>query len=257
MNKELSVVIVHHNTPDLLKRCLASIYSGAKDLLFEVIVVDNASESLGSINEDFPLAKVILNKKNLGFAKANNQGIAASEGEYVLFLNPDTEVGIDSLKKMLNFMKLNRDIGILGPKLVFPDGSLQLSCRKFYTVRSILTRRIPFLKAVLGLKAEEDHLMVHNNHKVIMNVDWLLGACMMTKRDILIKLGGFDESYPLYFEDVDLCYRVKKTGLRVVYNPDFTIVHHHRRESAKSFTSKTIRHILSAVRFSIKYGLPF
>ncbi len=255
---KISIIIVHYNTPDLLERCLNSIYVKSQSFPFEVFVVDNSLSSLawkGSYK--FPSVRVIRNGLNLGFAKANNQALKLSGGEYVLFLNPDTEVRPGSLEGMYAFMKQNDNVGILGPKLVFPDGSLQLSCRRFYTIRSILTRRIAFLKVVFGFKPEEEHLMISNDHKAETDVDWVLGACMMARKDVLTMLGGFDDSYHLYFEDVDLCYRVKKMGLRVVYNPDFTIVHHHRRESAKSFTSKTIRHILSAVRFSIKYGLPF
>jgi len=254
---KLSIVIVHYNTPDLLKICLKSIYAQAYNFQYEVFVVDNASERFDGIELGFPLVKIIRNKSNLGFSKANNQGLKSAVGEYILFLNPDTEVLKGSIENMLGFLESNPDVGVLGPKLVYPDGSLQLSCRRFYTLRAILMRRVSFARRLFNHKILLDHLMLDDESESMKDADWLIAACIMLPKRVLDKIGGFDEGYRLYFEDVDLCYRIKKEGLRVVYYPDSTVIHHHRRESAKGFSKKTIWHALSAARFFRKYGWSF
>jgi len=251
---ELSIIIVYHNAIDLLRNCLTSIYMQNYGFAYEVIVVDNASESLCGIEENFPQTHIIRNNINLGFAKANNQGLKYARGKFILFLNPDTEVNKDSIEKMLAFMGNNPDVGVLGAKLLYPDGSLQLSCRRFYSVRSILLRRIALIRSLFGRKLLDEHLMADWNHDSVRQVDWLFAACMMASRKILQEINGFDECYRLYFEDVDLCYRIKQYGLKAIYYPEAVIIHHHQRESAGKFSKKTIWHIQSAIRFFNKFG---
>ena len=254
---DLSIVIVNFNTEKLLAQCLDSIYASAPDLKLEIIVVDNASSGFQAFPKVYPGIKVIRNRANLGFARANNQGLNEACGDFVLFLNPDTEVTKGSLEKMIGYIRNNPGIGILGPKLVYPDGSLQLSCRRFYTLRAIILSRIPVFKLVFGSKARDEHLMADWGHDRVKDVDWVLGACILASRSELLELGGFDQAYRLYFEDVDLCYRMKNKGLRIIYYPDSVIIHHHRRESAKLFSRKAFPHIAGALRFFRKYGWSF
>lgn len=254
---EVSIIIVHYNTPDLLKKCLESIYTQNYNFTYEVIVLDNASKSLCGITEDFPQVRIIRNNTNRGFAKANNQGLKSATGSYILFLNPDTEIRKGSLENMLKFIRQNVDIGVVGPKLIYPDGTLQLSCRRFYSLRAILMKRIPLARRLFNRRILDGHLMLEDGYDSIKEVDWLIGACLMIPRDLLNKIRGFDEGYRLYFEDVDLCYRIKKQGLRIVYYPDSTVIHHHRRDSAKGLSLKTVCHIFSSVRFFIKFGWVF
>lgn len=254
---KLSIVIVHYNTLDLLKRCLKSIYAQVYNFQYEVFVIDNASEGFENIELGFPLVKIIRNKSNLGFSRANNQGLKSAVGEYILFINPDTEVLKGSLDKMLEFLESNLNVGVVGPKLVYPDGSLQLSCRRFYTLRAILMRRVLFSDWLFNRKILINHLMLDDKCEFAKDADWLIAACIMLPKRVLDSIGGFDEGYRLYFEDVDLCYRIKKEGLRVVYYPGSIVIHHHRRDSAKGFSRKTIWHILSAIRFFHKYGWSF
>lgn len=254
---ELSIIIVNYNCERLLGRCLNSIFVFAPGLEYEVIVVDNASEHFEEIPKRFPQVKVIRNAVNAGFARANNQGLKAACGRFVLFLNPDTEITKGSLEGMVKYLKVNPGTGVLGPKLVYPDGALQFSCRKFYTVRAILLRRFPFLKLFFGSRALKEHLMSEWDHNVPRDVDWVLAACLMAPRSILLEAGGFDEKYRLYFEDVDLCYRMKQKGLRVMYYPDSIIIHHHRRDSARFLSPKAVPHIISALRFFSKFGWSF
>jgi hypothetical protein len=251
---KLSIIIVHYNTPDLLNNCLKSIYAQDYRFNYEVIVIDNASKLFTGIEKKFPQAKIIRNYSNSGFAKANNQGLKLSRGEYILFLNPDTEVLKDSLEKMIEFLELHPDTGALGPKLIYPDGALQFSCRKFYSVRTILMSRLSIARCIFNRKILNDHLMLDNLKDSATQADWLMAACIMLPKRMLEKIGGFDEGYRLYFEDVDLCYRIKQTGAKIIYYPIPTVMHHHRRDSAKGLSVKTIWHIASAVRFFNKFG---
>jgi hypothetical protein len=255
----LSIVIVSYNSKNHLTQCLESIYTQEHNLNYEVIVVDNASTdaSVSLVKERFPQVQLISNKVNLGFAKANNIGVEAVKGEYILFLNPDTVIQKNALKKMVNFMKENIDAGVVGPKLLNSDGSIQFSCRRFYNFRTILFRRTLLGKVFPNSQLLKYHLMADWNHNEVKEVDWVLAACLMTRRGILEKIGYFDEKYKMYFEDVDLCKRVKETGYKVYYYHDAVVVHHHQRESAQRFSIKTIWHIQSAIRFFNKYGWKF
>ncbi|MFH1369561.1 MAG: glycosyltransferase family 2 protein [Elusimicrobiota bacterium] len=250
---ELSIIIVCYNSLGHLKRCFDSIINSHDNLSKEVVVVDNGSSdgSAEFVKSSFPQFKLIENGKNMGFACANNIGIKNSRGKYLLILNPDTEIAADSLEKLVEFLKNTGDAGAVGPKLLYPDGSLQLSCRSFYTVRTILFRRI---LTHLNPKLERDHLMLDWDHNSVKEVDWVLAACLLTTREVMEKAGYFDEKYRLYFEDVDFCYRIKQLGYKTYYFPFSTVTHHHQRESAKGFSNKTLWHLQSMVRFFNKHG---
>lgn len=256
---DLSIVIVTYNSSIFIKECIGSLLNQSDLLKKEIIVIDNASsdDTAKIIKFNFPAVNLLQNYRNLGFAKANNHGAKVSQGKYILFLNPDTIIQNATLEKMIQFMEINSDAGIIGPKLLYPDGSLQFSCRQFYTVRAILMRRTFLGKLFPNSKSLKNHLMSDWNHNTIKDVDWVLGACLMIRRDILEKAGYFDEKYKIYFEDVDLCYRVKKLGYKVYYFPEATAIHYHQRESAKKLSMKTIWHILSAIRFFNKFGWKF
>jgi len=253
---DASIIIVSYNSASFLEKCIESIINSQNYLDIEVIVVDNASTdgSVELIKSNFTIVKLIRNDLNFGFAKGNNIGISAAKGEYVLFLNPDTILCQDTLSKMVNFMKNTPDAGALGPKLIYPNSSLQLSCRHFYNLRTIFLRRTILGKIFPNSRLLRYHLMSDWDHNTTQEVDWVLGACLMVPRKVLEKVGYFDEKYKMYFEDVDLCYRIKKAGYKVYYYPGATVIHHHQRESAKKFSMKTIWHIQSAIRFFNKFG---
>lgn len=222
----------------------------------EIIVIDNASSdnSVEVIKINFPQVRLIQNSANVGLARANNQGVRLTRGEYILFLNPDTVVQRHSMEKMVDFLKNNDNVAIVAPKLINPDGSIQLSCRQFYNLRTIILRRTFLGKVFINSKLVKEHLLLNRNHSEILEVDWILGACFLTKRDIFENIGCFDENYPLYFEDVDLCYRAKNASYKVIYFPKATVIHHHQRESAKKFSKKTLWHIKSSIKFFNKHG---
>ncbi len=253
---DLSIVIVSYNSSSFLRSCIKSVSNTEDSLNKEIIVVDNTSrdDSVRLVKLNFPSVRLIENNKNVGFAKANNIGIKLARGRCTLFLNPDIVVRQNALDKMINFLKANKNIGIIGPKLLYPNGNLQLSCRSFYNIRTIILRRTFLAKLFPNSKLLKHHLMLEYSHDKIQEVDWVFAACLMVRREVLNEVGYFDEGYRMYFEDVDLCYRMKKAGYKVCYYPEAVVTHHHRRDSAQRFSKKTIWHIQSAIRFFNKYG---
>ncbi len=231
---DLSIIIVNWNARDYLRKCLESVYINSDQLSLEVFVVDNGSvdNSVDMIKRDFPDVSLIENKSNHGFGAANNQALRRCAGEFALILNPDTEVCPGSLRKMVDFLRQNPRAGAVGAKLLNPDGSIQLTCaRNFPTIvteffwLTTLFRRFPKNRLV-GY-----YLMSYWDHKDERAVDCLSGACVLVRRDILQKLDFFDEDYFMYGEDVDLCYRIKKSGWQIWYLPEAQLIHYGRGSS--------------------------
>lgn len=283
---DLSIIILNYNQKNFLMQCLRNIEEANLKLAYEVIILDNASkdrsrkmlekiekiEETGiskgdregrkenNINKEGSL-KIILNKKNLGYAKANNIGIKIAKGEYILILNPDVIIVPNVLEKIVGYLKEHPEIGILGPQLLNPNGEVQYSCFRFpkwyipFLRRSFLGG-FPWLKDKLA-----KYLYANWDHQSIKEVDWLLGACLLAKRDFLLNnLNGFDEKYFLYFDDVDLCQRCRQKSKKVVYYPKVSLCHFHQRMSAKHlafpslFSKITWIHILSALKYFKKWG---
>lgn len=222
---ELSIIIVNWNTKDLLRDCLQSIYQNSPKGEFDVFVVDNASTdgSLSMIKKEFPQVELIENNKNLGFARANNQGIRESEGKYVLLLNSDTVVKKNSLNNLVDFMKNRDNVGVAGPRILKPNGNVEESCGFFPSPWAVfltkLNRKINFLGRFKSLKAS--HLALAEEKEV----DWVAGACMLVRRKSFEKAGLLDEKIFMYFEDVDWCCRIKKAGWKICFTPSAEIVH--------------------------------
>ena len=254
----VSVLIIHYNTPSLLKRCLTSLFEQDQGISFQVLVVDNASPdtSVRSLVPIFPNIKFLFNCENLGFARACNQGIEISQAPYVLLLNPDTVLPPGGLKDLVDFMEGFPNTGMCGPKLVNSDGSLQYSCRRFPSVRTLILR-ITRLERVFT-KARDAYLMVDWDHAGIREVDWVIGAAMMLRRDALDAIDAFDDNFFMYYEDLDLCYRLWQNGWKVCYNPNIAIVHDHRRMSAQLLPNRqSWIHIQSFLRLFSKLPLPW
>jgi len=257
MQNKVSIVIVSYNTKDFLRACLASISDHYPGLLPRVTVVDNASGdgTVSSVETEFPEVRLIKNSANLGYARAVNQGIEASDTPYVLVLNPDIEVRAGSVENMVTFMDSHGDAGIAGARLVYPDGTLQPSCRTFYTLPVVLLRRTFLGKLFPNAKAVRDHLMADWDHKTNRPVDWVIGASMIVRKEAFERVGGMDERFFLYLEDVDWCSRMRKHGYRVYYVADAEMKHHHRRESARLLPDrKFMAHLLSTFRYYDKWG---
>ena len=226
---EVSVIIVNYRTNALLLECLSSLYTTPTDLAFEVIVVDNASgDGTGSlVPRRFPELRLVVNGKNVGFARATNQGMALARGELLFWLNPDTIVLNGALAELAAFLRSHPDAGAVGPKLIGPDGSLQYSCRAFPSFSTVLFTRQSILRRLWPSNPlSRRYLLSDWDHAKVRAVDWLSGAALMTTRAVVNQVGPLDERFFLFNEDVDWCRRVKAAGYLVYYNPNAVVMHH-------------------------------
>ncbi|MGQ9602714.1 MAG: glycosyltransferase [bacterium] len=255
-DRSISIIIVSYNTRDLLRNCLRSILNDDSGLISEIIVVDNNSSdgSPEMVSQEFPGVTLIRNQQNLGYAKAVNQGIQKSKSDYFLILNPDIEVLEGAIINLWRFMESHQDAGIAGAQLLNPDGSIQLSCRTFYTFTVFLLRRTPLGRLFPDAKLLKKHLMMDWDHQSDREVDWVIGACLMVRRSAFESVGGMDERFFLYFEDVDWCYRMRKNGWQVYYVHSAKMKHLHRRDSARLLPTKNVAaHFLSMMHFYDKW----
>jgi exopolysaccharide biosynthesis polyprenyl glycosylphosphotransferase len=254
----LSIIIVNYNSRELLKNCLQSIQSNIEIQEVEIFVADNDSHdgSVEMVRNNFPEVEIIANESNVGYSKAINQAIRPSLGKYILILNADTIVTPGAIQTLLSFMENHPDCGVSGPKLSYPDGKLQYSCRTYQTFKTILFRRTILGNIFPGSKVLRDHLMLDWDHCQEREVDWLQGSALMVRRSSINQTGPMDERYFLYFEDVDLCYRMKNGGWKVRYVPQAEVIHYYRRASyGKSiFNRDLLVHLTSMLRYHDKWS---
>lgn len=252
---KLSIVIVCWNVREDLIRCLRSIEENRPSYSFEIIVVDNASTdgTIDVIKKDFSKVTVLANNENRGFAAANNQGIEISKGEYILFLNPDTIVHPYSLDNLINFLDNNDDVGACGPKLLNSDGTTQRSVRRFPSFRGALHRHTAF--RFLGIFKDEykKWMMKDFGYNRQTDVEQLMGAALITRRSVVQQVGMMDESFFLYYEEVDLCYRIKHAGWRNVFLPGVRITHLGGRSAKQIPVDKHIMAMASLLKFFRKH----
>ncbi|MCL4296043.1 MAG: glycosyltransferase family 2 protein [Anaerolineae bacterium] len=256
--KILSAIVVTHNHADFLARCLDSLVPEVMRLGGEVIVVDNCSaDASAAIAGRYPEICLRINQKKRGFAANSNYGMALAEGRYLLLLNPDTEVLPDALENLIRFMDDHPDVGLCGARLLFPNGEIQPSPRRFPTVGSFIARRTPLRIFMQNSRFNRRHLMLNIDHSQPQAVDWLLGACLFVRREALEDVGPLDEGYFLYVEDIDWARRMHQVGWKVYYVPSAQIIHHHLAVSDKYFLSqRMLIHTLSMLRYIRKFLLP-
>ncbi len=253
---DLSVVIVSFNVRNYLLNCIRSVQKATGPYSVEIIVVDNASEdsSVQSVRETFPDVKLISNLVNAGFGSACNQGAEAATGTYLLFLNPDTLVGESVFTELIPFMEKTPDAGLTGCRILNEDGTLQLACRRSFPTPWVAFTRLTglsslFPKSPLFAKYNLTYLDEHSLH----SVDAVSGSFMLMPRKVFELTGGFDETFFMYGEDLDLCYRVKEAGYKVYYQPSASIVHFKGR--SKSDRVDTRYFFYESMRiFSRKHG---
>ena len=241
----------------MLDNCLESVYRTIEKTQFEVILVDNSSkdDGLESILKRYTKIQFINNSKNVGFARANNQGAKIASGDFLLFINPDTIMIEDAVEAMLGYIRSDSSIGILGPKVLNQDQTIQFSCRKFPTVWSGLFNRYSLMTRLFpNNRYSKDYLMLDYDHNSICSVDWVSGCCMMMSESTLKKTGGFDENYFLFIEDVDLCRVIKEQGLRVVYFPNAKIFHKISSSNARATPQMIIKRHQGMIYYNQKYG---
>jgi hypothetical protein len=224
---DVSVVIVNWNAKDVLRGCLESVFAETRGVEYEVIVVDNASSdsSAEMVRDEFPQAKVIANGENRGFAAGNNDGIAAANGRYVLLLNPDTIIRGGAIQKAAAFADAHEDAGVVGCRVWDPDGSRQYTCHRFPSVVNTFCAATGLAAALPTNRFFGGTLMRWWEHNETREVDAVAGCFMLVRREALEEVGGLDERYFMYVEEIDWCYRFRKAGWNVYFYHEAEIVH--------------------------------
>jgi N-acetylglucosaminyl-diphospho-decaprenol L-rhamnosyltransferase len=254
----LSVITVTHNHDRYIKTCLDALVPQVEQIGGEVIVIDNCSDDRSAaIGQTYGNIRLHINSERRGFSANYNYGMAIAKGRYLLLLNPDTEVLPNSLITLIEFMDSHGDVGLCGAQLLFPDGSVQPSPRRFPSWRSVIARRSPLRSFLKDSSFNRHHLMLDADRSQPRPVDWLLGACLFVRRECLNHVGPLDEGFFLYVEDIDWARRIHQANWQVYYVPTAQIVHHHLAVSDKQLLSRyTWLHISSMIRYARKYFLP-
>lgn len=226
----LSIIVLSYNTKKLTLNCLNFLIKEYKDFIqkkeIEVIVVDNNSSD-GTVESlrNFGNLEIVKNNTNYGFSKGNNIGAKKAKGEYILFLNSDTKVENQGLLSMTNFLNQNESVGILGGKLLNPDGTQQRSCGNFYNLFNL----------IISLLGGERVGLIRKKPEKTQKVDWVSGASLMIRRNLFEKLKGFDENFFMYIEDMELCFRAKSIGFLTYFFPNVKIIHQELGSSNRNF----------------------
>ncbi len=249
---DLAIVIVNYNTCDLLRDCLHSIYRSQGDISYRVIVVDNNSpdDSPAMVEAEFPQAELIACRQNGGFAWANNRGLLRTgfnpDGSprpkaprYALLLNPDTILPPTGLADMITFMDEHPQVGAAGPKLVRPDGSLDLACRRSFPSPEVSFYRMVGLSRLFPASPRFGRYnMTFADPDQPLAVDSVVGAFMLVRREAIAQAGLLDETYFMYGEDLDWAYQIKAHGWQIYYNPAVTVTHVKRAASRGSLKAR-------------------
>ena len=251
----LSIIIVNWNVRELLRACLLSLARapGAADA--EIIVVDSASTdgSADMLRRDFPSVRLIACGSNVGFSAGNNLALAAASADLVLCLNPDTEIVGDALQVMAAYLRANPAAGVVGPQLRYPDGTVQSSRRRFPTFLTALLESTILQQWFPRNRWLARYYVADVPDSITQDVDWLMGACFMLRRSLFTQLGGFDESFFMYSEELDWMRRIKSAGWRIVFLPGAVVIHHEGKSSEQVAPLRHIRFQTSKIRYFYKY----
>jgi N-acetylglucosaminyl-diphospho-decaprenol L-rhamnosyltransferase len=257
----LGAVIVNYKTPDLVIKCVSSLLEHGIVEAGHIVVVENGSgdNSLDALKATLPFGvKLVDAQLNGGFGAGVNLGVKELETEFVLVLNPDTYFVDKSINSVLERLKSDPTIGLAGLDLVYPGGERQYSARRFYSLLDIFARRTKLGRSQLMQRRTKRHLMQDEIDKgLAFDADWVMGTGFLIRKSVFDALGGMDESYFLYMEDVDLCARTWEYGYRVVAFPGATLVHDHQRASSAGMLSWAGKqHLRSLFIFYKKYKVP-
>lgn len=225
---DVSICVVNWNTRALLADCLRSILADGQEVTFEVIVVDNAShdDSADMVREKFPQVRLITNDRNEGFARANNQAFQLARGRHVLLLNSDTVVLPGALTKLVKYLDEHPQVGVVGPELLNPDGTIQRSCwRGFPSLRAAFVDAFYLWRLVPHSRLVRLSELLDSPDDEPIEVDHVLGACMAVRREVINQVGGMDEDFFLFLEETEWCYRIKKAGWKICFLPAAKIIH--------------------------------
>jgi GT2 family glycosyltransferase len=260
----VSIIVVNYKNPALLRLSLKSIKrSIGSDFDYEIVVVDVVSsvETRNVVREEFENIKLLKYVTNIGYTKAVNAGLSAADGDFIIIFNPDIIPLDGSIEKLTEYLKLNPQIGLVGPQLLNFDGSRQDSCFGFYTPLTVLSRRsfignLPNLKKIIN-----KYLLRDKDLTKPLAVDWLMGSAYMTSKQALKRVGPLDEKFFMYMSDVDWARRFWENGYSVVYCPLAKMYHYHQRASKGRWAFLDILvnrfarwHIKDAIKYFRKYG---
>jgi N-acetylglucosaminyl-diphospho-decaprenol L-rhamnosyltransferase len=241
-----AVVVTHGDRPELAE-CLASLAPQVD----EIVVVANTPDPLPGLPEG---TRVIKNRKRQGFAANANEGFAATRAPFIVLANPDTVAEPDAVRLLHAFALANHCAGIVGPQLRWPDGRWQPSRRRFPTVGGTIVRRTPLRRLLHPYERQRAHYLLDERPSEPVSADWMLGAFLLLKRDLLDELGGFDPRFPLYGEDIDLCYRAAKAGWERWYVPQAIVMHRYEAVvDRRLLTRRTLWHWRGIARFVRKH----
>lgn len=246
---KLSIIIVNWNTMSLLQCCLRSLKPEIDNGESEIIVVDNASSdgAIDMVRTEFPTVTLIANSKNLSFATGTNQGLSEASGKFVMLLNPDTELTEGTTERLMKFLDTHSDAAAAAPKLIYPDGLPQQSCRTFPTPSVLFIEALGLERLFPKSKLFGRYRMGWFNYDETHEVDQPMASCLMIRRTALDQIGHMDEEFPLFFNDVDLCLRLKGAGWKVFFTPAAVVVHHHgasTRQLGKELIRESHRSLL-------------
>jgi len=243
---DISVIIVNYNTSRVFKNCLNSIWKYKNDYQLEVIVVDNNSfdDSVVMIRKDFPEVKLLINHENQGFARANNLAARIADSEILFFLNPDTLIQENIFQKIIEIFEANPRVGIVAPQLVVPDSSPQpWAYGKEEGLWQLVKNKF------------KNNLPTYQLTNLLTKADWVSGAALIVRRDVFEKVGGFDENFFMYFEDRDLCYRVRQLGYKIIVLPEIKVVHFGGKSLTKNKERKKLYYQSQSYYWRKHYGL--
>ncbi len=231
---DASIIIVSWNVKPFLEKCLASIFRETQSISYEVIIIDNAStdgsrELLKNSKFQIPNSKFIFNDRNFGFAGAVNQGLKIARGEFIILLNPDTEILNKAINKTVDFMCQNSRCAILGGRILNSDGAVQSSVRSFPTLLSQILILFKLHNFLPRLKPLTDYFLWNFDYLKTQLVEQITGAFLAIRAKAIKDIGGFDEKFFLWFEEVDFCRRVKQAGWEVIYTPNICLRHYGAR----------------------------
>jgi GT2 family glycosyltransferase len=251
----LSIIIISWNTRDFLADCLRSILDNPPKFTYEIIVVDSASEdgTVVMLNAEFPTVRLLAQAQNIGFVRGNNIGFTEARGDYLLMLNPDTEIIGTALDTLIDYMTLNPSVGIAGPRTLNSDGSLQSTKRRFPTLLTGIfesTWLQPFApRAVLDYFYASE---IPDQQSGL--VDWVQGSALLFRRAVYRSIGGLDEGFAMYSEETDFCKRAKDAGWAVAYVASAQVIHHGGKSTAQASVRTQVAFQKSKVRYFLKHN---
>lgn len=256
----LSVVLISWKMRDLLERMLGTLLEHVRSVDFEVICVDNGSGdgTAEMVESRFPRVHLIRNPENRGVAPARNQAIRAAKGRYIAILDADLEFVEDSLGALVRLMDERPDVGICGCRLVFPDGATQKNAKRFPSPWALLSRRLPMLGALDGGRALAAHEMHDWDRESSREVQYLIGACQIVRREVFDQVGLLDEKIFYGPEDIDFCLRARMAGWKAWWLHSVRIIHHEQRVTKRNpLSALSLKHYMALLYFFRKHGLGY